>query len=105
MPETSLPVLKAKDYATEAERSADAALLKAKEDPYAGSPVPADKLAKALREGSRQVKPRLEKTSPSGSSIKDPEKMLDANVASSGEDEEEEPMDVMEAPDKADDDE
>lgn len=34
----------AKDYAAEAKRSADAALLKAKEDPYTGSPVPKDKL-------------------------------------------------------------
>jgi hypothetical protein len=35
-------------YATEAKRSAEAALLKAKEDPWAGSPVPEDKRREAM---------------------------------------------------------
>ena len=39
-----------KDYADEAKRQADAALLKAKEDPYTGSPVPQEKLNKARLE-------------------------------------------------------
>jgi len=95
----------AKDYATEAKRSADAALLKAKEDPFTGSPVPADKVAQALREGKSDIKPRLKKTSSDGkSSIKDPSKMLDEK-AKVEDDDEEDPMDVMESPDKADDDE
>jgi hypothetical protein len=39
----------ARDYATEAKRSAEAALLKAKEDPWNGSPVPQDQQAEARK--------------------------------------------------------
>jgi hypothetical protein len=38
-----------RDYATEAKRSAEAALLKSKEDPWTGSPVPEDKRRDALK--------------------------------------------------------
>jgi hypothetical protein len=39
----------ARDYATEAKRSAEAASLKAKEDPWSGSPVSEDKRRDALK--------------------------------------------------------
>ncbi len=42
----------AADYAEESKKSADAALLKAKEDPWNGSPVTADKIRKARQERS-----------------------------------------------------
>ena len=47
----------ATDYATTARRSAEAALRKAKEDPYTGSPVPKEKL-RTVRAKSRTAKPR-----------------------------------------------
>lgn len=43
-----------KDYAAEAKRNADAALLKAKEDPYTGTPVPTEKLNKARLDRMKQ---------------------------------------------------
>ncbi len=43
-----------RQYAVEAQRQADAALRKAKEDPWEGSPVPDEALDKASQERARE---------------------------------------------------
>jgi len=51
-------------YAAQARKAAERALTKAKEDPWAGSPVPKEKLSKA-RMGIKEEKKPEEKASPS----------------------------------------